>query len=888
MFTPMGASAQTIAYEIAPGTVGNQEFGGSLGLDFNVIVPIEVVELGSFDSGSDGISLPITVQLWSRDDAGTPAESIDDFGSAQLASLTFSPGDDGAAVGGSRFKALPSPLTLGVGSYTIVASGFGAGEPNGNTPNPAANGRTTNNGGGVIEFVGTSRFGDAGTFPASADSGPEQRYAAGTFSYSLPDSDEDGIPDAIEDANGLDKDNPDDAEDDADSDGSTNLEEYQNGTGINDPDSDDDTILDGAETNTGSFVDANDRGTDPLDPDSDRDGLGDRIESGSGVLVDEDDTGSSPVEFDSDMDGFDDGIELFGLTDPNDPDTKPDDSFGIETYRVANGLAGNQGFDGTLGLDFDLTGTIKVQQLGVFDDGGDGLINPLTVELWQRDNGGTPDVPTDDSGVSVLATATINPGEGALQGANRFKRLATELELMPGSYSIVAHGFGPDDLNANVGPLPPGPEGLTTTASLAITFVGSSRFGADGTEGLFPDRPDGGAPNQYGAGTFSFTTDDADGDGLPDFYEDANGLLKNDPSDADDDPDGDNLDNLAEFQNNTNPQQADTDADGVNDDIELANQTDPNLPDSDGDGLDDGDEILAGTDPLDPDSDDDTFSDGREIAEGSDPNNPDDTPVISFVGELAYTVVQGSVGNQAFGGGLGADFVVNETITVLELGAFDSGADGLQRDIRVRLWARDDVGTPDDLTDDTGTLLAELLFDSINPGDLRDGHRVRKLAEPLLLAPGSYTISASGYGIGEMNGNLGVLAPVFDPLNLSTTADPALSFVGSARYGGNPDVFPPTPDAELAPYRYAAGTFAFETLPDLPFEITALVYDEGAGTATLTWNSAPGALYSIDRSTDLRSWLEVTDSVPSDGTSTTVTVPAAAPGGRLYLRVVLP
>ena len=44
MFAPMGASAQTIAYEIAPGTVGNQEFGGSLGLDFNVIVPIEVIE----------------------------------------------------------------------------------------------------------------------------------------------------------------------------------------------------------------------------------------------------------------------------------------------------------------------------------------------------------------------------------------------------------------------------------------------------------------------------------------------------------------------------------------------------------------------------------------------------------------------------------------------------------------------------------------------------------------------------------------------------------------------------------------------------------------------------------------------------------------------------
>ena len=211
-------SAQTVAYEIAAGTVGNQEYGGSLGLDFKVVIPIEVTQLGVFDSGSDGIMLPLSVSLWSRDENGTPDDFSDDFGGSALATLTFAPGDDGVPAGGSRLKPLPAPVQLGAGSYTIVASGYGAGEPNGNTPNPAANGRTANGNGGTIEFVGTSRFGDAGIFPATADGGPEQRYGAGTFSYSLPDSDGDGIPDAVEDANGLDRTDPEDADDDADSD----------------------------------------------------------------------------------------------------------------------------------------------------------------------------------------------------------------------------------------------------------------------------------------------------------------------------------------------------------------------------------------------------------------------------------------------------------------------------------------------------------------------------------------------------------------------------------------------------------------------------------------------------------------------------------------------
>ncbi len=71
---------------------------------------------------------------------------------------------------------------------------------------------------------------------------------------------------------------------------------------------------------------------------------------------------------------------------------------------------------------------------------------------------------------------------------------------------------------------------------------------------------------------------DTDGDGMPDVWEAANQLNPTDPSDATQDPDQDGLNNLAEYQNNTNP----------------------NLSDTDNDGYSDGEEVAASIDPLDP------------------------------------------------------------------------------------------------------------------------------------------------------------------------------------------------------------------------------------------------------------------------------------------------
>ncbi|MCH2510415.1 MAG: LamG domain-containing protein, partial [Dehalococcoidia bacterium] len=163
-----------IIYNAEEGTVGNQNYTGSLGMDFELSSNLTVTELGVFDSSSDGLALPITVELWERDaDAGVEI----------LATLDFDPDDEGVLEGGHRFKPLPQPINLPAGSYTIVAYGYGAGEPNVNAGgNPAENyGLSTNDADGKISFVGGSRYGSAGEWPGTNDGGPTQRYGAGAF-----------------------------------------------------------------------------------------------------------------------------------------------------------------------------------------------------------------------------------------------------------------------------------------------------------------------------------------------------------------------------------------------------------------------------------------------------------------------------------------------------------------------------------------------------------------------------------------------------------------------------------------------------------------------------------------------------------------------------------
>jgi len=158
-----------VAYRVEAGTVGNQAFGGALGMDFNVLRSVRVTRLGVFDDSSDGIFLPINARLYDRSTRQV------------LAELTFTTEDAGELIGGSRFKNLPQAITLPAGFQgTMAASGYGSDERNGN----GVEGRSVFTGGGSLEFVGLSAYNaDATGYPGTVDGGPANRYAAGTFFF---------------------------------------------------------------------------------------------------------------------------------------------------------------------------------------------------------------------------------------------------------------------------------------------------------------------------------------------------------------------------------------------------------------------------------------------------------------------------------------------------------------------------------------------------------------------------------------------------------------------------------------------------------------------------------------------------------------------------------
>ncbi len=147
------------------------------------------------------------------------------------------------------------------------------------------------------------------------------------------DTDGDGLPDlweqAIIDADAGDAitELADVATDgDFDNDGSSNEAEFNRGTNPVNPDTDNDGLPDGAETNTDQWESVSMTGTAPRNSDSDGDGLSDGVENPDlpfDPANPETQPGTNPNLADTDQDGWPDRAELGAGTDPTDSASAP-------------------------------------------------------------------------------------------------------------------------------------------------------------------------------------------------------------------------------------------------------------------------------------------------------------------------------------------------------------------------------------------------------------------------------------------------------------------------------------------------------------------------------------------------------------------------------------
>tara|TARA_B110001454_G_scaffold89788_1_gene85659 strand:- start:543 stop:3467 length:2925 start_codon:yes stop_codon:yes gene_type:complete len=494
------------------------------------------------------------------------------------------------------------------------------------------------------------------------------------------DTDGDGMPDGWEVKYGLNPISALDADQDLDNDGwdfdrnflltsdeqFTNLEEYWNDTDPTNNDTDGDGMPDGWE---GYY---NLQPKDPSDAnqdfdedgyDANRDGFVSSIESYTNI--EEFLNNTEPNNNDTDGDGMHDGWEVYYNLNPLDiyDSTVDNDEDGFDANYNGT-LEENEEHNNILEFRADTHPYIVDTDSDGMWDGWEWLyglnpLNPLDANA-DTDNDGVinrleynntaagPYMEVDNI-TSSHPNNNDTDGDGLLDGQELFEYLTdptsndTDGDGMPDGWE-VKYGLNPLD------------------SEDALLDIDNDSFDSD-WNGNITDSERYSNLYEYWNGT-NPTNGDTDGDGMPDGWEVHWGFQPLNSSDSSDDPDGDSLINLYEFDNSrvegfddnvyntdnitgSNPLLKDTDADLIQDGEECVSGedgyvTDPSNPDSDGDGMPDGWEFLHGLDPFDSsdrelDLDDDgwdfdrngtieqweKFTNYEEYLNGTDPNNND-------------------------------------------------------------------------------------------------------------------------------------------------------------------------------------------------------------------------------------------------------------------------
>ncbi|HEX5222955.1 MAG TPA: LamG-like jellyroll fold domain-containing protein [Verrucomicrobiae bacterium] len=499
------------------------------------------------------------------------------------------------------------------------------------------------------------------------------RFDSEKAAFGLTDPDGDGLPTWYEIRCNL---NPNDATGangaagNPDNDGLTNLEEFALGTRADLADTDADGLSDGAELTrvdagwpmppTGAVSPTN-----PLNPDTDGDGLRDGVETDTGTYVSANNTGSDPLVQDSDNDGVTDGAEVAQGSNPVNPLVLPDPGPRINLVSTNLPLGGLNYWTNT----------------GSFSNGyafeaalGGGTVQTIQGVTALRLPGGGNNAPYY-TGMTNVAAANLTGDPVYSIEAWVFNESAAGEEIIiawgrrgaNGLNNAFGHGtsadfgcmghWGARDLGWNgvvnfnrwtylvytydaisstqrawVDGVPVNQEVI---ADLAIPGVGTAapapfRIGAQNNDtGNVVNGDPGRAAGlsigevrvynrvlstndiiaNFNAGRAAYGLGDNDNDGITDWFERVypGCLSELNPADAALDCDGDGLTNLQEFSN-PNPAFA-----GI--------RTDPTNPDTDGDGVLDGEETSPTvrpfpTNPIDPDTDRDGLNDNVETGTG--------------------------------------------------------------------------------------------------------------------------------------------------------------------------------------------------------------------------------------------------------------------------------
>lgn len=407
---------------------------------------------------------------------------------------------------------------------------------------------------------------------------------------------------------------------------------------------------------------------------------------------------------------------------------------------------------------------------------------------------------------------------------------------------------------------------------------------------------------------------DLDGDGMPNSYEEANGLAQ-EVDDAAGDLDNDTVSNLEEYLNGTDPGDEDTDDDGLSDGVEsntgtylssADTGTDPLRSDTDGDGLEDSiednsmsfvDASSPGTNPNLSDSDNDGFSDLDEILLGTDPTNgaafPALPPVIGYwpfddqttpTADLSPNLNHGTVNG-------GAVFVDGHTG---EAGDFALEFDGVDDSVTTAVsllnglpeftmsgWAKMDVPQLGNRIGLWGQNDA-IEFGMINPTQIEywsaQGGVMQAGGVPFgptadwthILVTNSPTerkLYLDGVEAGSGASGGAPTSTFFFNIGGSGVQDASGNFF----LGQIDDVavwdtvltaqqIADLASGELTPIGPAA--------PAIPFQITDITVDSTLGEVTLKWNSQPNRNYTLFSSETLVDWTELQDNIQSGGETT--------------------